>query len=49
MLTELRTMNGRLAGVENSQSRLEVVLDVQGHQRATEEVKQVQFENGIRA
>ncbi|MBJ6109423.1 hypothetical protein JAO73_10390 [Hymenobacter sp. BT523] len=49
MLGELRTMNGRLAGVENWQSRFEVVLDVNGHQRVSEERKQVQFENGIRA
>ena len=39
----------RLAGVEHWQSRLEVVLDVPGHQRAVDEAKQVQLENGIRA
>ncbi|WP_262892820.1 hypothetical protein [Hymenobacter montanus] len=42
-------MNGSLANVENWQSRLEVVLDVQGHQQLLDEAKQVRYENGIRA
>jgi hypothetical protein len=44
MLDVMSRLDSRLANVENWQSRLEVVLDVPGHQRVTDEVKQVQFE-----
>jgi hypothetical protein len=41
LLTELCIMNGQLAGVEDWRNRLKVVLDVQGHQRADDKVKQL--------
>ena len=44
----MRVMNGRLAGVENWQSRLQVVFRVASHLAPADERRQVQFESGIR-
>ncbi|MDO7875988.1 phage tail tape measure protein [Hymenobacter sp. ASUV-10] len=48
MLGEMRTMNGRLAGVESWQRQLQVNFDVHGHRKVTAELKQVEFDSAIR-
>ena len=48
MLGVLRSLDGRLAGVESWQREFQVVLDVQGHQRTVDEARQVQYESAIR-
>jgi hypothetical protein len=44
----LQSLDGRLANVETWQSRLQVVFDVQGHRKLTEEQRQVEYDSAIR-
>lgn len=48
MLGELRILSGRLANVETWQSKLQVVFDVQGHRKTTDELKRVEWDSAIR-